>query len=164
VFSIDAILPYRNNWVSCYLSTGIIYTISNDNASGVSNLKQPMWYAYCGFDFNLPYGFKLNTNIRYFTKGVENIFYFDPVFRMDAGVRKSFLKDKLIANIMWNDIFHADKMNTYTTINNRYIGYNYYFDRSVLNFSLTYRFSSQKSKYQSRSAIGTESQRIKNLD
>jgi len=164
VLSIDAMLPYRNNWVSCYLSTGLIYTISNDNTSGVSNLKQPMWYAYSGFDFNLPHGFKLSTNIRYFTKGVENIFYFDPVFRTDASVRKSFLKDKLTASIMWNDIFYTDNMNTYTTINNRYIGYNYYFDRSVLSFSLTYRFSSQKSKYQSRSAIGTESQRIKNLD
>jgi len=164
VLSIDAMLPYRNNWVSCYLSTGLIYTISNDNDSGVSNIRQPMWYAYSGFDFRLPYDFKLNTNIRYFTKGVENIFYFDPVFRMDAGIRKSFLKDKLTANIMWNDIFHTDKMNTYTSINNRYIRYNYYFDRSILSFSLTYRFSSQKSKYQSRSAIRTESQRIKNLD
>lgn len=164
VFSIDALLPYRNNWLSCYLSTGLIYTISNDIASGVFNLKQPMWYAYSGFEFNLPYSFKLTTNIRYFTKGVENIFYFDPVFRMDAGIRKSFLKDKLTASIMWNDIFHTDNMNTYTTINNRYIGYNYYFDRSSLSFSLTYRFSSQKSNYRSRSAIGTESQRIKGLD
>lgn len=164
VFSIDALLPYRNNWLSCYLSTGLIYTISNDIASGVFNLKQPMWYAYSGFEFNLPYSFKLTTNIRYFTKGVENIFYFDPVFRMDAGIRKSFLKDKLTASIMWNDIFHTDNMNTYTTINNRYIGYNYYFDRSSLSFSLTYRFSSQKSKYRSHSAIGTESQRIKGLD
>ncbi len=164
VLSIDAVLPYRNNWISCYLSTGLIYTISNDNSSGVSNLKQPMWYAYSGFDFSLPHGFKLSKNIRYFTKGVENIFYFDPVFRMDASVRKSFLKDKLTASIMWNDIFHTDNMNTYTTINNRYIGYNYYFDRSVLSFSFAYRFSTQKSKYQSRSAISTESQRIKNLD
>jgi hypothetical protein len=95
---------------------------------------------------------------------MENIFYFDPVFRMDAGVRKSFLKDKLTVNIIWNDIFHTDNMNTYTTINNRYIGYNYYFDRSFLSFSLTYRFSAQKSNYQSRSSIGTESQRIKNLN
>jgi hypothetical protein len=164
VLSVDILLPYRNNWVSCYLSTGLIYTISNDNASGVSNLKQAMWYAYSGFDFNLPSGFKLNTNIRYFTKGVENIFYFDSLFRMDASMRKSFLKDKLIAHIMWNDIFQTDKMNTYTTINNRYIGYNYYFDRSVLSFSITYRFSSQKSRYQSRSSISTESQRIKNPD
>lgn len=164
VLSIDAMLPYRNNWVSCYLSTGLIYTISNDKASGVSNLKQPMWYAYSGFDLSLPHGYKLSTNIRYFTKGVENIFYFDPVFRMDASVRKSFLKDKLTASIMWNDIFRTDNMNTYTSINNRYIKYSYYFDLSILSFSITYRFSTQKSKYQSRSAISTESQRIKNLD
>lgn len=164
VLSIDAMLPYQNKWVSCYLSTGLIYTISNDKASGVIDLKQPMWYAYAGFDFTLPYGFKINTNIRYFTKGLENVFYFDPVFRMDAGVRKSFLKDKLTASILWNDIFRTDDMNTYTTINNRYIGYHYYFDRSVISFSLTYRFSAQKSKYQSRSSIGSESQRIKGLD
>lgn len=164
VLSIDVMLPYQNKWVSCYLSAGLIYTLSNDMASGVMDLKQPMWYAYSGFDFTLPYGFKINANIRYFTKGLENVFYFDPVFRMDAGIRKSFLNDKLTANILWNDIFRTDDMNTYTTINNRYIGYQYYFDRSVINFSLTWRFSSQKSRYQSRSSISSENERIKGLD
>ena len=83
---------------------------------------------------------------------------------MDAGIRKSFLKDKLTASIMWNDIFRTDDMNTYTTINNQYIGYHYYYDRSMVSFSLTYRFSKQKSKYQSRSSINEENQRIKNLE
>lgn len=164
ILSVDAMLPYQNKRISCYLSTGLIYTISNDETSGVTNLKRPMWYAYSGFDLSLPYGIKFNTNIRYFTKGIENIFYFDPVFRLDIGIRKAFLNDKLIANIMWNDIFKTDDMNTYTTINNRYIGYNYYFDRSTLSFSLSYRFNTQKSKYRSRSSIGTEKQRIKNFD
>jgi hypothetical protein len=164
MLSIDAMLPYQNNWLTCYLSTGLLYTISNDRASGVIDLKQPMWYAYSGFDITLPCGFKLNTTVRYFTKGLENVFYFDPVFRMDAGVRKSFLNNKLTANILWNDLFKTDRMNTYTTINNRYIGYQYYFDRSVISFSLTYRFSSRKSIYQSRSSIGSESERIKGPD
>jgi hypothetical protein len=161
MLSIDAMLPYQNNRLTCYLSTGLLYTISNDRASGVIDLKQPMWYAYSGFDVTLPCGFKLNTTVRYFTKGLENVFYFDPVFRIDAGIRKSFLSNKLTANILWNDLFKTDRMNTYTTINNRYIGYQYYFDRSVISFSLTYRFSSQKSRYQSRSSIGSESERIK---
>lgn len=164
VISVDLTLPYQNKWVSCYLSTGLIFTISNDAASGVNNLNQPMWYAYSGFDFSLPYGFKANVNIRYFTKGIENVFYFDPVFRMDIGIRKSFIKDKITATILWNDIFKTDNMNTYTTINNRYIGYNYYFDLSAVSLSISYRFSAQKSKYQSRSSIGAESQRIKNLN
>lgn len=164
VLSIDLMLPYQNRWVSCYLSAGLIYTITNDKNSRVSNLKRPMWYAYSGFDFTLPYGFKLNTNIRYFTKGLENVFYFDPVFRMDSGIRKSFLNDKLTASFMWNDIFRTDDMNTYTTINNRYIDYHYYYDRSTVSFSLTYRFGSQKNKYKSRSSINEENQRIKNSD
>lgn len=164
LLSVDAMLPYQNRWLGCYLSTGLIYTISNDKPSGVANLTQPMWYAYSGFDFTLPYGIKANANIRYFTKGLENVFYFDPVFRMDAGLRKSFLGDKLIASVMWNDIFRTDGMQTYTTINNRYIGYRYYYDRSTVNFSFTYRINSQKSKYQSRSSLNEESQRIKNLN
>ncbi len=164
ILSVDAVLPYQNRWMSGYLSTGLIYTITNDMTSQVANLKQPMWYAYSGFDFTLPYGFKANANIRYFTKGLENVFYFDPVFRMDIGVRKSFMKDKLTTSIMWNDMFRTDDMNTYTTINDRYIGYHYYYDRSVVNISVTYRFSSQKSKYQSRSSINEESGRIKNLN
>lgn len=55
-------------------------------------------------------------------------------------------------------------LSTYTTINNQYIGYHYYYDRSMVSISLTYRFSKQKSKYQSRSSINEENQRIKNLD
>ncbi|MDR3140192.1 MAG: outer membrane beta-barrel family protein [Tannerellaceae bacterium] len=164
MLSIDAMLPYQNNWLSCYLSTGLLYAISHDRALGTVDLKQPMWYAYSGFDFALPYGFKLNATIRYFTKGLENVFYFDPVFRMDAGILKSFLNNKLTATILWNDLFKTDGMNTYSTINNRYIGYQYYFDRSVISLSLVYRFSSQKSRYQSRSSINPESERIKGLD
>lgn len=164
VLSIDAMLPYQNKWLSCYLSTGLIYTVSNDKLSGVTDLKHPMWYAYSGFDFTLPHGFRLSTNIRYFTKGLENVFYFNPVFRMDAGIRKSFLQDQLTAGILWNDIFKTDDMNTYTTIRNRYIGYTYYYDRSSISFSLTYRFNFRKNKYQSRSSIGMEKQRIKGLD
>ena len=164
ILSMDIMLPYQNKRLSCYLSTGLIYTVTNDKASGVIDFKQPMGYAYSGFDFSLPHGFKLNANFRYFTKGLENVFYFDPVFRMDAGVRKSFLNDQLTASILWNDIFRTDGMNTYTTINNRYIGYHYYYDLSVVSFSLTYRFNSLKSKYQSRSSINEENQRIKKLE
>ena len=164
ILSIDILLPYQNNWLSCYLSTGLIYTVTNDKASGVIDFKQPMGYAYSGFDFSLPHGCKLNANFRYFTKGLENVFYFDPVFRMDAGVRKSFLKEQLTASILWNDIFRTDDMNTYSTINNRYIGYHYYYDFSAVSFSLTYRFKSLKSKYQSHSSINEENQRIKKLD
>lgn len=163
LYFVDLMLPYQNKIFTCYLATGIIITNSNDKNTNIINLSKPMWYAYSGVNANLPYQIKIGTNIRYFTKGVENIFYFDPVFRMDLNLQKSFYNDKLAITLSWNDIFRTDKMNTYTTLNNRYIRYNYYYDQSVMQLSLSYRFRSAKSKYNSKSAINEERERIKGL-
>ncbi len=163
VYSVDLMLPYQNKMLTCYLATGVILTNSNDKMTNITDLSKPMWYAYSGINANLPYRINIGTNIRYFTKGVENIFYFDPVFRMDLNLQKSFFNDKLSTTLSWNDIFRTDKMNTYTTLNNRYIRYNYYYDQSVIQLSLSYRFRSAKSKYISKSAINEEQNRIKGL-
>ncbi len=161
VFSVDLMLPYQSRFMTCYLATGVILTNSTDKASNIINMNKPMWYAYPGTDFTLPGNFKLGINVKYFTKGVENIFYFDPVFRTDLSLQKSFMKGKLNATILWNDVFKSDKMNTYTTLNEQYIRYHYYYDQSLVQLSLTYKFSSSKAKYKSKSAINAETERIK---
>lgn len=161
IYSIDLMLPYQNKLLTCYLATGVILTNTNDKMANIVDLNKPMWYAYSGVNANLPYKIKFGTNVRYFTKGVENIFYFDPVFRMDLSLQKTFCNDKLSTTLSWNDVFRSDKMNTYTTLNERYIRYNYYYDQSVVQLSISYRFRSAKTKYKSKSAIKSEERRIK---
>jgi hypothetical protein len=163
VLSIDAVLPYQNKLGTYYLATGLIYNISNDKNSNIKDMKHPMWYAYSGIDIKLPYNIKFTTSIQYFTKGIENIFYFDPVFRMDMGLNKTLMNKKLEFGLMWNDIFKSDKMNTYTTINTRSIYYNYYYDVSIVNLTVSYKFNTKKSKENLRSTIESERQRIKDI-
>lgn len=163
IYSIDLVLPYQNKWLMSTVATGLILTNSNDKIAEIIDLKKPMWYIYGGINANLPYNLKLGTNVRYFTKGVENIFYFDPVFRMDLSLQRNFFNNKISATLLWNDIFSSDKMNTYATLGNRHILYNYYFDQSVVQFSITYRFNTAKAKYKSKSAIDSEKNRIKGL-
>jgi hypothetical protein len=161
IYSIDMVVPYQNKILLATVATGLILTNSNDKQTGILDLNKPMWYFYGGINANLPYNFMFGTNIRYYTKGVENIFYFDPVFRMDISLQRNFFKNKLTATLLWNDIFSSDRMNTYTTISNRHILYNYYFDQSVIQLSIAYRFKAAKTKYKSKSGIDSERERIK---
>ena len=80
---------------------------------------------------------------------------------MDASLQKSFCKGKLKATLAWNDIFKSDDMNTYTTLNSRYIRYHYYMDQSYVQLSLSYHFGFDGKKRTSHSAIDTETSRIK---
>jgi hypothetical protein len=163
VYTVDLVVPYPTKWFLATLATGVIWTNTNDKTENIVNLNKPMWYLYGGFNANLPYNFRFNTTINYFTKGVENIFYFDPVFRMDISLQRNFFNNKLSASLLWNDVFSSDKMNTYTTLKNRHILYHYYFDQSVVQLSLTYRFRAAKAGYRSKSAIDAEKNRIKGL-
>ena len=162
-YSCNLFIPYRNKRIASSLSTGLIFAKSNDAATEVIDLHRHMWYIYTDFNIDLAYGFKLGSNIRYYTKGVENIFYFDPVFRMDMNLQRNFLNNKLTASLLWNDLFSSDGMNTYATLNDRHIRYNYYFDRSSIQLSLTYHFKPSKIKYKSKSTIEDEKSRIKNM-
>jgi hypothetical protein len=162
-YSIDIVVPYQNKWLIYNVATGFIITNSNDETTNSTQYKKNMWYLYSGIGVNLPYDIKIGADVRYFTKGLENIFYFDPVFRMDLNFRKTFLNNKLNLTLLWNDVFSSDKMNTYTTLGKRHILYNYYFDQSVVQLSLTYHFKVPKLKYKSKSGIETEKNRIKAL-
>lgn len=158
-YSVDLVLPYQNNLLTTSLATGAIFTKTKDES--IKNLSKLMWYLYINMNINLCRDFSFATNIRYFTKGVENVFYFDPVFRMDISVQRSFLDKKLLLTLSWDDVFKSDKMKTYTTIGDRNIIYKYYFDKSVIRFSVSYKFNLSKGKYKRH--VDPEKYRIKGL-
>lgn len=140
MFSIDAVVPYRSDPFNVFVATGIIHSKIESEKSEIS-MKQTLWYATANMDFNLPYVIKLNTNHRYFTKGLMQVFYFQPSYRADVSMKRNFLKDKLSAVLIWNDIFKTDKMKTYTNMNDNPVTYNYSYDQSTVSLSLSYNFS-----------------------
>ena len=166
VYTIDLLLPYQNKakTLTAYMTTGVIHTVSNDKYANVVKLRHPMWYIYSGIDATLPYQLKFNTNIGYFTKGVNNIFNVEPMFRMDAGLQRNFCDDKLNVSLMWNDIFRSARIASYSTMNNLHLHYSFYKDLSYVQLSVRYRFRLQKSSFQSRSFLDSETERIKGLE
>lgn len=162
VFTVDLMLPYQNRLLTTYIATGLIYTSTGDRRTEVVSLRQPMYYCYWGIDLNLPYNLKLNANIGYYTKGAENIFIVEPMFRADAGVQRRFYKDKINVALTWDDIFHTAHTGSYSTMNGCYLHYSFYNDLSVVKLSVNYRFNIQKSDFSSRA--GRDRDRIKGLN
>lgn len=140
IYSLDAVIPYRSDPFNVFVSTGLIHSKINSEGSEIS-MKQTLWYATANLDFNLPFGIKFNTNHRYFTKGLMYVFYFKPSYRADISLKRTFLKDKLSAVLIWNDIFKTDKMKTYTDMNNNPVTYNYSYDQSTISLSVTYNLN-----------------------
>lgn len=166
ILAMDLVLPYQNSWFLGYLALGINYTVSSYASMDVKELKSPMVYVYSILNFNLPYGFKIGTNIRYFSKGLQNIFYFDSVYRQDLQLQKSVWADRIKLSLSWNDIFHSDKMHTYTQIGDRYIGYSYYHDQSYIQLSISINLKGKKNEPKPKtitSGIQSEINRIKSL-
>lgn len=120
-------------------------------------------YVNSGLNFNLPYGFKVGTNIRYFSKGLQNIFFFDAVYRQDLQLQKSLWKERVNLSLSWNDIFRSDKMHTYTQLGDKYIDYSYYFDQSYVQLSLSFNLKGKGKAYKPKfitSGIESEIDRI----
>ncbi|MDO5396210.1 MAG: outer membrane beta-barrel family protein, partial [Bacteroidales bacterium] len=162
-YTVDLMLPYQNKHLTAYLSTGLIYTRTHDNRLDGVNLKRPMWYCYSGLDINLPWNLKLNTNVGYYSKGVVNVFTAEPMFRMDMGVSRRFLKDKLNVSLLWNDVFHSAKTSSYSMMSNRYLHYSFYNDQSFVQFSVSFSLNGIKNPFKSRSGIDEDRERIKGL-
>lgn len=162
-YTVDLMLPYQNKTLTAYISTGLIYTTTHDSRLDGLDLKHPMWYCYSGLDMNLPWKLKLNANIGYYTKGVVNVFTAEPMFRMDAGISRRFLRDRLNVSLAWNDIFHSAKTSSYSSMDNRFLHYSFYNDQAFVQLSISFRINSLKNPFKSQSGAETEKERIKGL-
>ena len=94
---------------------------------------------------------------------VVNVFTAEPMFRMDAGISRRFLRDRLNVCLALNDIFHSAKTSSYSTMANRSLHYSFYNDRSFVQLSISFSLNNLKKPFKSRSGIETEKERIKGL-
>lgn len=161
--SIDAVLPYENKWFSGYIATGLIHNQSKYFEEGIDDLNNTMYYVQSSLNFSLPKNFKIGTELKYTSKGLENIFLFDPIFRWDISLKKSFFNEMLSFTLAWKDILKTDKMNTYTQYNNSFIGYNYYSDKSIIQLTVSFRIIKNEIKtLDIKNSIPNYLDRIKN--
>lgn len=158
-YSLDAIIPYQNNWFSGYVASGIKCNQSWQDDLYIDNT---MYYIQSNLNFKIPKNIELGCDLRYSSRGLENIFYYDPIFRCDLTLKKSFFDKRLSVTFAWKDIFKSDWMNTYTHYKNNFVGYKYYSDKSVLQLSIVYKFVKNKIKNANlNNSISTELERIK---
>ncbi|KAA2243517.1 TonB-dependent receptor [Chitinophaga agrisoli] len=59
-------------------------------------------------NFKLPGGLKLNMTALYLSKFTQGNIVIDGYFRLDAGLQKSFWKDRLTAKVAMNDLFNSE--------------------------------------------------------
>ena len=109
-------------------------------------------------DFVLPKKFKIQAIAVYNAPSIFGINYNGYHWRLDIGVRKSFLKDKLIVNLNFADIFYTDvnrSLSKFQHQNTYFVSRN---DTQRLQLNVNYKFG--KIKVQKRELDGEESNRL----
>ena len=125
------------------------------------HLNKPMPMVSLNNSLSLPKGFLLTLDMNYQGKGhVQNIYLTENVFRVNAGITKSFFKDQLSIAVKGHDLFKGKKdgnllydsqMELYQL--NRY-------DSREFELTVRYKFNSTKNKYKGTGAGEAEINRL----
>ena len=100
----------------------------------------------------LPYRFKMEINAAYRGPAASGLYRIAPMWWVHAGLKKSFLEDKLELSLNVNDIFKTYRLKFTTDIGENINDFDQYFRNRTLSFTLRYNFSSgQKFKSRQRS-------------
>ncbi|AKQ45420.1 hypothetical protein TH63_06860 [Rufibacter radiotolerans] len=116
------------------------YTTLVLDGSKIQN-AQTMLSAQINNNILLPKNFKLEVNGTYRSKGVFNVYTTKAAGWVDVAVKRSFLSDKLEANLAVTDIFRSNKMQGTSAVNgNQNVIDMYNYGRGV-RVNLRYRFN-----------------------
>lgn len=120
------------------------------------------WLAYWGVTATLPKGFKFEVGGFYLTKFLNEFFTIDPIWGLDLGLSKSFMKEKGNVTLGFDDVFNTQNTTARTDFSNIDIDFTQYqFNRKLL-LSVRYNFGNTKVKnIQRTNASESESSRIK---
>lgn len=89
--------------------------------------------------FSLPKGFAAELTSFYTSPGLSGIYILKTYFQTDAGLRKSFFKNKLDAVLSCKDIFRTNRYWAYSIYGPTNIRYDHRPDSRRINLALTYR-------------------------
>ena len=122
--------------------------------------NQPSYYVQTNHYLRLPLGMTFNLDFYYNSGGNQGIFRFDPYWSLGAGLRKSFLSNRLDVKLSASDLFHTLDYYERARINRFSFYQNEYYAQWDVSLSLIYRFNQQQLKYGGRSAAAKEKKRL----
>lgn len=163
-FNVGLTIPYETKIWTIYNSIGYSYNKIKYQASEgediISNDK-PLFYAFSYNKFNLFKDINLYFTYQYNSSGIDGIFEFQQKHILSAGIFKSFFKEKLKLQFIYNDIFKTDVLHSSTSLNNLKINYDSYYDASYFRLIITYTFGKKFEEKTVKSGIDNELKRIK---
>ena len=160
-YTASIVAPYRTeNWTT-YNSVGIRYRENKYDGNGRTFfISRPMWYFSSYHNLDLPMGISLHGTLNYYTGGVNGIYEFQRKYTVDAGIKKTFMDNKLSLSMDWNDIFNTDTDKSSTNVQGLYMEHKGFYDRSYISLKIAYKFSNYKDIFRSRSVSKEERNRI----
>ena len=143
-FSATAIAPLKimKNW-----DTNNTFILSyNEYNMFVDNMQLQNDQVFYMFQTNhnilLPYNFKMEISGVYRSPQASGLYLIDTMWWIDAGLKRSFLEDKLEVSFNVNDIFGSYRLKFSTDIGDNINDFDQDFRTQYLNFGVRYNFSS----------------------
>lgn len=155
--------PFRYKQWTMHNSVGINYNrIKFDSEGVLTKYKKPMVYFYTYQGLRLPYYFNFSVIYQYNSSGLQGIFRHESCHILNVGLNKSFLDDKLILSLRYDDILKNDKQKMKILLSDISLAQSMKYDASYATLSIKYTFGGKSSKkYEIKENTKEELKRIK---
>jgi hypothetical protein len=150
---------FFNRWTMNLMMQGMYDTNSSDESYGTFNNNKFVYEAQWYNSVNITSTFSAEMTALYVSPQTEGYYVAKSMANVSAGLRKTFLKDKLSVSLNANDLFHTFKANM--TAKNETMDYHVWVDRDSrwISLSLHYQFGSDKIKDARRRDTGVEDEK-----
>ncbi|WP_439883293.1 outer membrane beta-barrel protein [Pontibacter sp. MBLB2868] len=142
-------IKVSNKWEINNNITGMYQEYTNMTKSGVVVNDQVSVIASTNHTVLLPQGFRLEANANYQGPVVFGLYHVKPQWWMDAGLKRSFMDDKLSLSLNASDIFKSRVLKITTELNGNENNIDQYQGLRGVRVNLRYRFS-KGTKFQSK--------------
>lgn len=143
-FSLTAIAPLKlmKNWDTN--NTFILsYNEFNMFVDNMQLVNEQVFYMFqTNHTIRLPHKIRMEINGMYISPRASGLYLIDTMWRIDAGLKRSFLKDNLELSLNVNDIFDSHRLRFSTNIGENINDFDQDFRNQYVNVGLRYNFSS----------------------
>ena len=149
-----------NSWWNITLSGDVFYQIFNGNINNA-----PFDRTLYGYDFSFNNDFvvfkelKIQLNGYYYSPTIYGITNSSNFWWVDLAVKKAYLKDNLIFNVSFSDIFHTNYYSTKTKFQDQEYFFRNVRDTRRVSFSIIYKFG--KVKVNGRQSLSNDNEKVR---
>ncbi len=146
------VAPVRlsNNWQMSNTATIAYQSFAQQDADQLRENEQVSFSAQTTQNVQLPKDIKMEVNAAYQGPAAYGFYNIDASWWLDAGVKRSFLQDKLEVSLAVTDIFRTRRFEGDTMLNGNGITSQQYHGTQSFRINLRYRFS-KGSKFEEKS-------------